>query len=346
MVLLYAAIALLAIWGFRFRKPADPSAALSIEQSTMAKGLFVLLVFASHVSQYLDLPAGVLSWSYEFIRSNLGQLIVVPFLFFSGYGIRSSLMRKGDEYLRSMPKKRLLRTYVHTAVILLVFLAVQLFLGNRFPFRRILLGFVLLDSFGNSTWYLFAILYLYAITWLSFRLARTQKQAILLCFLFSVAYYIGLYLWKERYWYDTVFVYFLGLVLPDLQKGIDKCTGRTSGWVIGCVGLTAAVLILTKLPFPHGIAGIAGNLRAVCFMLLILIFLSRFQFGNFVLDWLGKHVFLCYMLQRLPMILLEHFDVSRTCIPLFVIGSAAGTVLLVLLIDPVIKCIDRFVVRA
>ncbi len=63
MVLIYVAIALLALWGLRIRKPALADAGLSMEQSTMVKGIFVLLVFASHVSQYLTLPDGILSWS-------------------------------------------------------------------------------------------------------------------------------------------------------------------------------------------------------------------------------------------------------------------------------------------
>ena len=345
MVFLYVAIALLALWGFRFRKPADPSAALTINQSTMIKGIFVLLVFVSHVSQYLDLPGGFTTSSFSFIRSNLGQLVVVPFLFFSGYGVRYSILHKGEEYIRGIPKNRLIRTYLHVVVILLVFLALQLILGTRYTLRQVGMAFILLGDFGNSNWYLFAILCMYAVTWLSFRLVRNQKWACLLCFLFSGAYFVLLSRWKQRYWYDTVFVYSFGLIFPDLQLVFEKLIKRTMGWITSCVFLLAVLLVLTKLSFPRVVSGLMENVRAIIFMLLILVFLSRVQIGNTVLKWLGTNVFLCYTLQRLPMIILNHFDVSKTSIPLFVIGSALGTVLLVFLFDKLLNALDRLIFR-
>lgn len=341
MVLIYAVIALLMLWGLRTRRPVDAAAGLSVEQSTMIKGVFVLLVFASHVSQYLTLPDGMMTWSYRFIRSNLGQMIVVPFLFFSGYGVRCSILRKGENYVRSMPQKRILHTYVHTVVILLLFLAVQLFLGKLYSLKKLLLGFVFLESFGNSTWYLFAIIFLYAATWLSFRLAHSAKGAIWLCFLFSAVYFIGLSLWKEAYWSDTVFVYTFGLAFPDLKELLNRMTARSSSRLTGFLLLCAAFLVLTMSHFTQPVYGIMENVRAILFMLLILAALARFQVGNPVLLWLGTHVFLCYMLQRLPMILLDHFGVSNTCIPLFVLGSAAGTFVLVLLVDELLRRLDR-----
>lgn len=340
MVLMYLVIAIVALWGVWFRRPVDASLGLSIEQSTMVRGVFVLLVFASHVSQYLTLPDGMMTWSYRFIRSNLGQMIVVPFLFFSGYGVRCSILRKGENYVRSMPRKRILHTYVHTAVILLMFLTVQLFLGKLYSLKTLLLGFVFLESFGNSTWYLFAIIFLYAATWLSFRLAHSAKGAIWICFLFSAVYFIGLSLWKEAYWSDTVFVYTFGLSFPDLKELFKRMTARASSRLIGFLLLFAAFLMLTMSHFTQPVYGIMENVRAILFMLLILAALARFQVGNPVLRWLGKHVFLCYMLQRLPMIVLDHFGVSKTSIPIFVIGSAIGTAVLVLLVDKLLRAID------
>ena len=342
MVLIYVVITLLALWGLRIRKPVDATAGLSMEQSTMIKGIFVLLVFASHVSQYLTLQDGILSWSYRFIRSNLGQMIVVPFLFFSGYGVRCSIMRKGDAYVRAMPRKRILHTYVHTAIILLMFLAVQLAFGELYSIKKLLLGFIFLESFGNSTWYLFAILFLYAATWLSFRMAHSAKGAIALCFLFTAAYFIGLSLWKEAYWYDTVFAYPFGLVFPDLREQFERMTARSSVRLAGFVLLCGAFLVLTTSHFSQPVYGILENVRSILFMLLILVVLIRLQIGNPVLHWLGTHVFLCYMLQRLPMIVLDHFGFSWSSIPLFVLGSAVGTVLVTLIFNLFLKKIDRY----
>ena len=211
----------------------------------MIKGLFVLLVFASHVSQYLNLPDGIMTRSFQLIRTNLGQMVVVPFLFFSGYGVRCSLIRKGDTYLRSMPRKRILRTYYHTCVILLIFLALQLALGERYSFRQILDAFLLMGSFGNSNWYIFAILYLYFATWLSFRLTRSSRQACMLLLLFSMIYIGALMLWKERWWYDTVLVYGFGMVFPDLEDLFVRVTKRSISRTVLCFLLACVFLVLT-----------------------------------------------------------------------------------------------------
>lgn len=345
MALIYVVIALLALWGLRLRRPVDVFAGLSVEQSTMIKGLFVLLVFASHVSQYLDLPEGLMTWSYRMIRTNLGQMIVVPFLFFSGYGVRCSINRKGDPYLHTMPRNRILRTYYHTCVILLIFLALQLALGERYSFRQILEAFLLVGSFGNSNWYLFAILYLYIATWLSFRLTRSSRQACMLLFLFSMFYIGVIMLWKERWWYDTVFAYGFGLLFPDLEDLFVRVTKRSVSRIVLCFFLSCVFLALTMGHFHDPIYGILENIRGICLMLLILLILSWFRIGNPVLHWLGTHVFQCYMLQRLPMILLHHFGVSQSNISLFVLGSAVGTVLLVIPCEKLLKWLDRQVLH-
>ena len=89
MLLIYVITLLLVFWNIKKRPEASMESALSVEQTTMIKGIFVLLIFASHVSQYLDLSqsSDLLTRGYSVIRNKLGQLIVAPFLFYSGYGI-------------------------------------------------------------------------------------------------------------------------------------------------------------------------------------------------------------------------------------------------------------------
>ena len=65
----------------------------SVEKSTALKGVFVMLVFFQHFRTYItpeetDFVAVGVS---EF----LGQLIVVPFLFYSGFGVMESIRAKG-----------------------------------------------------------------------------------------------------------------------------------------------------------------------------------------------------------------------------------------------------------
>ncbi len=72
------------------------------ETTGAVNGLFTLLVFLSHASSYLSLD-GPVDAPYLSFRNYLGQLIVVPFLFYSGYGILESIKSKGMPYVKAIP---------------------------------------------------------------------------------------------------------------------------------------------------------------------------------------------------------------------------------------------------
>ena len=66
---------------------------ISIRQTNVIKGIFVILVLLSHGSSYLNLT-GVLDTPYKSLQSHLGQMVVSMFLFYSGFGMIKSIMKK------------------------------------------------------------------------------------------------------------------------------------------------------------------------------------------------------------------------------------------------------------
>jgi hypothetical protein len=344
MLLLYAFILIAALWGLRRRAAGDGDAALLPDQTTALKGIFVLLVFASHLEPFLKLYAseGFLTQGYLFLRARLGQLVVVPFLFCSGYGISCAIERKGAPYLRAFPKNRLLKTYVHTALILLLFWGTQALLGQFFPPGQCAAAFLLWGSFGNSNWYLFAVLFLYLFTWISFRLFQNRPRvAICFCFGLTLGYFLVLLRYKEAWWYNTVFAYCFGLLYPALRQKLSHLWEKSAGWLAFPAGSAGLVLALTFLRFEPLADGFRENLRAIAFILLLNCFLYRVQLGNRMLRWLGSHVFECYLLQRLPMLVLSYFGLGARSRALFVLACAAGTVLLVIPVSLGLRLVDR-----
>lgn len=348
MLILYLLILIAVLWGFGIRKEPSLEAALSTEQSTMLKGVFVMLVFTSHVGGYLvlDPTTGLLTKGYLSLQARIGQLVVLPFLFYSGYGLRCSIEKKGTPYLRSLPSRRVLRIYLHAFLIITVFLIVTLMLGARYTPMQLLTGYLLLGSFGNSTWYIFAIICLYLFTWFSFTVFRKPGAALCSCFLLTLGYYLIFASFSSVWWYDTIFVFWFGLIfpyfLPLLRRALDR---GAMLWVCLLLLLGGAILLLTYSlkGLPHGIA---ENLRAILAMLFLLLLLERVRFGNRVLFWVGRHVFEFYMLQRLPMILLSHFGFNHSAPLFFVCASIAGTAALVYLFGKLLRCFDRLVFRA
>lgn len=56
------------------------------------EGIFVVFVFLSHFGQYEAMP-----WNEILLA--IGQLMVAPFLFYSGYGIMEQIQKRGDRYI-------------------------------------------------------------------------------------------------------------------------------------------------------------------------------------------------------------------------------------------------------
>lgn len=92
---------------------------LTVSRTTCVNGIFVLLVFLSHFCQYMDTSALPFFQPYLLLRSILGQLIVAPFLFYSGYGVSEQIKKRGIEYVNAIPKSRMLKNpsaYSHDGV--------------------------------------------------------------------------------------------------------------------------------------------------------------------------------------------------------------------------------------
>ena len=304
----------------------------------MVKGVFVLLVFVSHISQYLgaslDLSTeNIAFWTqgFTFVRNKLGQFIVVPFLFFSGYGIRIQTESLGTAYIRSFPQKRILRIYGHAILLLASFLVTQLTLGVSFSTRQIVLSALFWENLGNSNWYVFAAILLYCITYLCFRILRKPKHAAIACWLLTLAYCAWISQLKESWWFDSVLSYCYGLSYPTLRRSrLFKLVSRSVSLQIVCLvtGLIAYQFIHAPGNSSPFVSGLYSNLRYIAVMQALILFFRQVQIGNTCLKWLGEHSFEIYMVQRIPMLVLSHFMLQVISVPAFVSACLLATLLL------------------
>lgn len=136
---------------------------ISRDTTIQINGIFVFLVFLSHFAGYLD-HEYPLNFIYMNVRGFFGQLVVTTFLFYSGYGVLTSINRKKEAYIRTIPVK-VLELIFDFSVAIVLFLIVQSFFGRFFDPIEIILSCVGWISVGNSNWYLFDILLLYMITY-------------------------------------------------------------------------------------------------------------------------------------------------------------------------------------
>ena len=289
---------------YKMQFVSDNEGYLSKYQTTCINGFFVLLILIFHFEDYVNLGS-ILDKPFMLFDRFRGQLIVVTFLFFSGYGIMESIKKRGLDYIRTIPKKRFLKVYIHLFISILIFLAAQYGLGTTFSKSTIFLTFLGWDSVGNCNWYIFAILFAYIFTYSSFKIFKndTFKSLLSITFL-SFVYVFIMHTFKERWWYDTFLCYVVGMYYSYYKEDIERLL-RDKGMYI----LVLFIFInLFLLYFTLKKYTTINLLLMISFGILITLLSKKIKIGNSILYWFGTHTFSMYMLQRIPMLIFQRVD--------------------------------------
>lgn len=304
MLLFYIIILLFALYRISFVKSGFNLDYLSKEQCNAIKGIFILIVFIRHIWPYL------LNFGYDFTSPGdslfmwidrwMGQLLVVAFLFYSGYGVMESIKNKGQQYIEDMPRRRIFNTLINYDVAVLAFLVIDLVLGISLDPVSTLLAFTGWTSIGNSNWYIFVILVCYLCTWVGFKLGKGWISF----FLFAATYIILLNTKTNLVWYNTIFSFATGLLYSQYKMQIEKFVQRQYWFVLPICLFTFLAVHTYKVAF----YGLKDNLSSILFALSIVVVSMKIKVGNKALIWCGTKLFPLYIYQRIPMIILSKFD--------------------------------------
>lgn len=343
MVFVYAALLVLALIGAKFSfRSFNTKEYLSMDSTNAVRGVFMILIFLSHMMQYyvyteeIDVLGGTVSRA-------LGQMIVVMFMFYSGYGIGESVNRKGSAYIKSFPVNRVLKTWLHFAIGVFVYYVLSLILGVKYPAGQIWLSFIGWTSIGNSNWYIFAVVILYIITWVAFSLAKKNKYiAAGIVTALTVVYIVVMYFFKENWWFDTVLCYAAGLWYSLGKEKIEKVLTKNNFiWIIvfiaGAVGWWYSHFCRT-LPAMR-------ILEAVSFTLAVVMLSLKVSIRCKPLVWVGKYTFEIYILMRIPMKLFGIWGLSAYNLYVYFAATLAATLVLSFLFSKLLNVIDKLLFR-
>lgn len=308
MIVSFALIAVLALIGIRFSHFNGDY--LSRESTMSVKGIFVLIVFISHFKNYVTLGEAWYDHSAALLCKFIGQLMVVMFFFYSGYGILKQIQKSRDgTYMRSFLSHRFFPVWLQFALCLLVFVIVDLAMGRFSGYTPLEIGlsFTGWTSIGNSNWFMFITFALYLLVYVSFRLFRFKdvrwNVAIMtaLCLvLIAVLFFV-----KERHWYDTLICFPLGMWYAVYQEKIDATLRKPARYWPVTLALTAVFLALWFTDLRIRPLGIGYLVIPPFFALVLTAWTMKIKIGNRVLGFFGKHVFSIYILQRVPMMILS-----------------------------------------
>jgi len=331
------AVAAVSLIGVRFVRFNDEC--LSRSSTLAVNGVFVLLVMLSHGVGYIE--TGAFDEVYLAVRAFLGQLVVAPFLFYSGYGIHRQLRSRGESYGKTFFTHRFLRVLFHFDLAVALFLLVQTLLGERFPLRQIALSFIAWEKIGNSNWYIFATLCMYLAVTLSFFLFRQNDLARLLSVTaLAVCYVVGLYLFGNRpsdCWYNTVLCFPAGMWFSFFGEKIMPFLKKRLWLSLSLLFVLAGVTVLlekTRNPW-------LLNLRAVAFALFLVLLTAHVKIGNRAVCFAGSLTFWIYILQRIPYLVFLKIGLNEINSYLYIFVCLAVTLPLAFAADKLVTLLDN-----
>lgn len=310
---------------------------LSKDTTSSIKGIFILIVFYSHLASYT-----IIQKSKDFmmikLKKALGQLMVTMFLFYSGYGVYESIKKNKSKYVKSIPTKRVLITLLNFVVAVTLYEIVNPFIGRTLPLRNNILSFIGWESVGNSNWYIFGILFMYLITYLSFTFFdKDNKKAITSTWIFVIIFCLFMALYKDDYWFNTLFCYPLGLTYSFYKEKIEKIMFENKKYVIGLIACFISFLVFYKY---RKISWVYFQLVSIMFSLSIVFITMKFNINNNILKWFGDNLFWIYILQRLPMLVLRYLGLAKYEYK-YAIACFATTILLSFVFSRIFKKVDE-----
>ena len=262
------------------------------------------MIFLTHSMQYISGSgytfAGIDSIT-TIITNYLGQLVVVMFLFYSGYGVASQIDNRGNSYVKQMPRCRVMKTLLNFDIAVCFFIVLDILLSRKFSISQILLSFVAWDSVGNSNWYIFIILLCYIFTYVAcsfFRKKHIGGGIMCLC----MASMVGLSFVKEAHWYDTILCYPAGFMYYTYRQTVERWIKRY--YLLAIIVLIAVFVCLHDL-YTFTYWGLPQNIIAIIFALMVILVTMKVKIGNKWLEWCGVNLFPLYIYQRIPMIALR-----------------------------------------
>lgn len=339
MFIILTAFILVCVYGMKFAPlKGFNENYLSFADTTAVKGIFVFLVFISHFTQYYQMSTAFDN-PYKLLKAILGQLIVVMFFFYSGYGIIESVKKKGSGYIKTFPKNRCLKTLLHLNIAVLLFLIFDLIIGQKVTLYKFVFALIGLESIGNNNWFIFTITVMYLLIFISFTIFKKNKLPVIcIVTLMSVVFVVVMMRLKDDWYYNTVLSMPAGMWYSYFKDKIEKFVIKNNfTYLLVCAVIGVGFLFSYK----NRVDSIAFyELHAVFFGLLIVLFTMKVHLGNKVLEWFGNHVFSVYVLQRIPMIALGQVEVISSNEYLYFALSLILTVIISELFDRAMKVID------
>lgn len=262
-------------------------------------------MFFSHILNAFPY-CGFMATPLSYFRGVLGQLCVSMFFFISGYGIVYSIDSKGETYSKSIFTNRVFRIVVYTIIALIPFFIYSACLKIEHNIFDYFLAIIGLKSFGNETWFLFAILICYLLCSIVYLFNWKNKYiSAILVSIGIISYIFIMYFCKKpSHNWDTIVCFIYGMVFGLFREKINQLLSRKK-WAP--IVLMAGSVILVTFFQCVGVFGLSKYFPTIVEMLFANFFFCLFfvcatkifTFRSHILSYLGKASFAIFIMHRL-----------------------------------------------
>lgn len=303
------------------------------------KGIAALMVLSHH----LYLTSGVLTDSIlRAIPQAFGYLAVAIFFFLSGYGLWQSVKVKGDDYIQSFGRQRVIPFYAVIACLVMIYAFVRSMIGTL-SWRALLRAFFRDTGVIEYGWYFYVILYAYCLFWLVCQLFmhRPKLQLRLLACIVFVNYGFGLCFKQSSLSYECVPALMLGVMWSEKRAEIDDRIEKHLWLCFAvCCSASIATYIGNHIAPWKSVAIILKTASALSFVAAVMILMQKISPKGAVLQWLGTHSREIYAFQGIPILLLQRTRVHSVPM-LYILLTVALTLLCAALMYPVFCRLQR-----
>lgn len=270
---------------------------LSKDYTIYVKGILALIVVFCHIQFNRINFVGFKVFNY------VGDFAVALFFFLSGYGLISQYIKKGDIYLKSFLKKRVLKIMFIYLFFNFIYIVYYLLCNN---FESInLLKYVFIDKklIVSHSWYIIDILILYILFYIFAKKFNKNynniSKGILICsIIFGIVLII---LGYEECWYVSLLSFYFGFFYKlFLDKKVNL---KNIIFLILCFVILEGMLLLIDFinisMVKIYLTALIKNLACICFILIVINLGKIIQFRNPFFKFMGNISLEVYLIHGL-----------------------------------------------
>ena len=322
----------LCIFGAKITKPLSSINSkdyLSLSTCKSYRGLFAILVILLHLAQRTE--SGILFRYFTFT----GMLPVPFFFFLSGYGLQKSYIVKSDKYRDGFLLKRVPTVLIPYIIITTIYWLMHFFLGHYYSLQEVIHTYIIGWPIAEFSWFIVNILVFYVIFWLLMHLCKKHYLMMILGgFIWYILHFIFCYKMKYGgFWYVSSQLLVIGMFWALYEQNIINLFKKK--YIILTILSAGLFFIFSYLPslispnnkLNYILVNLSPYLTRIFFVISILALFLKIQFGNKILNFLGKISLELYISHGLFLILFRSKCVYIHNEFIWSISVLAGTIL-------------------